>query len=141
MTKKSIDFLKGEPESWAFVVERFATQRWNRTGRVCPFISTIMMCTHQAHDLYTSSTRQKWRFENNYAWNSAKKWKFHHTLKITTCSGLCHIIVINLWFQPSAPIGTDSKLKNTTGRTEFSKQFYCQYLVVEFYCFCATKTA
>ena len=49
-------------EKRIFVVEKFATQRWNRPGTFWQCIITIMMCTHQAYDLYTSSTRQKRRF-------------------------------------------------------------------------------
>jgi len=118
IAKFSVDIIK----IWwyrtnALLLRQSSCKLINKKFEWCAHIRH-MICTHQAH-------AKNEDFRNNYAWNSAKKLKFHQISKKKTCSGLCHIIVIKFWFQASAPIVTDSKWKNTTGRTEFSKQFYC----------------
>ena len=52
------------PQKRAFVVKRRARVRWNRLSVYFQVISTISMCGHQAHDVHTQGTRQKWRFSD-----------------------------------------------------------------------------
>ena len=50
------------PEKRVFVVERRATRRCNRKDAYVWVVSIISMCGHQAHDVHTPGTCQKWEF-------------------------------------------------------------------------------